>query len=303
LDDLRKADALIHVVDVSGTTNEKGELFVNGEHDPVKDVKFLEEEIELWMLGILERNWAKISRTPTAGKTHLIGLLAKNLSGLGIGEKHVDQTLLKASLLEKKLIDWTEEDKKLFVRIVRKISKPIVIAANKVDLSKSIENIERIKKEFPNVPVFPCSAEAELSLKKAAKANLVEYLPGESGFKIKEGLGEEQKKALDYLRENVFKKISGTGVQEALDKTVFEVLKYIAVFPAGVNNLKDKDGRVLADCFLMPPNSTALDFAFKLHTDFGKNFIKAADAKTKKLVGKDYQLNNRDAIEIVYNKS
>ena len=57
LDDLRQADVLIHVVDASGSTNEKGEAVESGSHDPSKDVKFLEEELELWMLGILENNW------------------------------------------------------------------------------------------------------------------------------------------------------------------------------------------------------------------------------------------------------
>jgi ribosome-binding ATPase YchF (GTP1/OBG family) len=42
-----------------------------------------------------------------------------------------------------------------------------------------------------------------------------------------------------------------------------------------------------------------LDLAFFLHTDFGKNFIKAIDAKTKRVLGKNYELKNRDALEIV----
>src|SRR3989338_5626200 len=44
LDDLRQADALIHVVDVAGTTNEKGEPITPGSYDPADDIKFLEEE-------------------------------------------------------------------------------------------------------------------------------------------------------------------------------------------------------------------------------------------------------------------
>ena len=52
----------------------------------------------------------------------------------------------------------------------------------------------------------------------------------------------------------------------------------------------------------MPPKSTTLDFAYKLHTDFGKNFIKAIDVKTKMLLGKDHVLKNNDVIEIVSGK-
>jgi hypothetical protein len=80
------------------------------------------------------------------------------------------------------------------------------------------------------------------------------------------------------------------------------LLKYIAIYPGGVNKLADKDGNVLPDCFLMPPDSTALDFAFKLHTDFGKNFIKAIDVKTKMPVGREHKLKHCDVVEIMANK-
>jgi len=76
-------------------------------------------------------------------------------------------------------------------------------------------------------------------------------------------------------------------------------LKYIAIFPAGATKLMDSKGRILPDCFLLPQGSTALDFAFFLHTDFGKNFVKAIDARTKRILSKNYELKNRDALEIV----
>ena len=90
-----------------------------------------------------------------------------------------------------------------------------------------------------------------------------------------------------------------TGVQDVLDRAVFELLGYIAIFPGGVGKLEDSEGRVLPDCFLLPPDSTALDFAYKLHTDFGKNFIRAIDVKSKMTVGKEHLLKHRDVVEIV----
>jgi hypothetical protein len=77
------------------------------------------------------------------------------------------------------------------------------------------------------------------------------------------------------------------------------LLKYIAVFPAGASKLADSKGNILPDCFLVPKNTTALDFAFKLHTDLGKNFIKAIDARSKRAIGKEHILKNRDGIEII----
>ena len=93
-----------------------------------------------------------------------------------------------------------------------------------------------------------------------------------------------------------------TGVQGVLDHAVFSLLKYIAIFPGGVNKLEDQYGRCLPDCFLLKEGSTAIDFAYKLHTDFGKNFIRAIDVKMKKTVRKEHVLKHRDVMEIVTGK-
>ena len=302
LDDLRQADVLIHVVDASGSTNEKGEPVEAGSHDPIKDIEFLEKEIDLWFFGIIEKNWAKISRTPVAGKNALVSLLAQTLSGIVGSEKNVELALKKIGLIEKKLVDWTNEEKMAFATALREISKPIVIAANKMDISSAKENFERMQKKFPDKTIIACSGFAELALKKAAKEGFVEYEAGAKEFKKLKELNEKQEKLLGMIDEKVLSKFESTGVQDVLDKTVFDALSYIAVFPAGSKKLVDSEGNVLPDCILMPKESTALDFAFKLHTDMGKGFIRAIDVKKKMMVGKDHPLQNRDAIEIVFKK-
>ena len=140
--------------------------------------------------------------------------------------------------------------------------------------------------------------------REAAKHELIKYVSGDNNFEMlnEEKLNEKQKNALNFIKSGVLDKFGSTGVQKVLDIAVFELLKYIAIFPGGVNKLQDQHGNVLPDCFLMPPETTALDFAFKLHTDIGNNFIKAIDVRTKKPVGKDYLLRNRDVIEIVTSK-
>ena len=47
LDDLRQADALIHVVDASGSTDIEGNPVPAGSHDPLEDIDFLEREIAM----------------------------------------------------------------------------------------------------------------------------------------------------------------------------------------------------------------------------------------------------------------
>jgi len=301
LDDLRQADVLIHVIDISGGTNEKGEVVEIGSYDPAKDIRFLEEELEMWYLGILKKGWEKFARTVVQEKKEIHAALGKQLSGLKVTEEMVEELIKEIGLNKEKPNLWDEDELKKLAIELRKRTKPMVIACNKIDVKGALENFARLENEFPDHLLIGCSAESELALREAAKAGLIEYIPGENEFKIlEEGkLNEKQKKALDFIKEDILEKVGRTGVQKVLDSAVFDLLKYMAVFPGGVNKLEDSEGNVLPDCFLLPPKSTALDFAYKLHTDFGKNFIRAIDVKTKRTVGKEHLLNHRDVLEII----
>lgn len=302
LDDLRQADALVHVIDCSGGTNEKGEPIGPGEYDPANDIRFLETELDMWYLGILKKGWDKFARITVMEHAQIHKALAKQLSGLGVDEGMIKEVMKKITLSDK-VTDWTEEQLMSIATALRKITKPMIIAANKIDVGTAEKNLERLKKEFPDYVIIGCSAEAELALKEASKHGLINYVPGDADFTEVEGkLNDKQKAALNFLRENVLKKYSGTGVQKILNYAVFDLLKYIAIYPGGVNKLADSNGNVLPDCFLMKPNSTALDFAYKLHTDFGKNFIKAVDVKKRMPMGKEHKLQHLDVIEIFSNK-
>jgi len=304
LDDLRQADVLIHVVDVSGSTNEKGENVPAGSHDPAKDVAFLEEEINLWFLGVLQKNWPKISKQPIAGKAHFLSLLMEILSGLSIKEAQIDKALLSLNLSEKKPKDWLEAELKEFAIELRMKSKPIVIAANKIDLPGADKKFETLKQQFPDTCVVACSAQSELALKKAAKDGFIEYFAGQNDFKLlpEKQLNEKQTAALDYIRKNVLQKFGSTGIQAVIETAVFKQLQMIAIFPGGIGKLQDSEGRYIPDCFLMPLGSTAIDFAFRLHTDMGEGFVKATDVHTKTMVGKEHPLKHRDVIEIHFRK-
>ena len=159
-------------------------------------------------------------------------------------------------------------------------------------------NIDNLKKDYPELIIIPCSADSELALCEASKAELIDYIPGDSDFKIKGDLSDKQKSALESIRKNVLKVYGNTGIQQVLNAVVFDLLKYISVFPAG-GKLTDSKGNVLPDCFLIPDKSTALDFAYAIHTDLGEKFIKAIDIRTKQAVGKEHKLKHRDGIEIV----
>jgi len=304
LDDLRQADVLIHVIDVSGSVNEKGEPVEPLSYDPAKDVKFLEVEIDMWYLGIIKRSWEKIARQTQQEKAQIHKTLAEQLSALKVTEEMLEELIKKLNLPAEKPIEWTEEDLKNIAVELRKQTKPMIIAANKIDVPGAEKNFTRLENEFPDHMLIACSAESELALKEAAKQGLIDYTPGNKDFKIlqPEKLNEKQKAALKFIKTNVLDKFASTGIQTVLDDAVFKLLKYIAVYPVANSKLQDKDGNTLPDCHLVPSTTTALDFAFKVHTDIGNNFIKAIDLRTKQIIGKEHVLKNKDVIEIVTKK-
>jgi ribosome-binding ATPase YchF (GTP1/OBG family) len=304
LDDLNQADALIHVIDVSGSVNEKGEPVEPLSYDPSEDVKFLEVELDMWYLRNLTKGWEKFARQVQQEHQEIQKALAKQLSFLRVTEEIIEDVIKKLDLDQEKPIGWTEDNLKQIASELRKITKPMIIAANKVDVPGAEKNFERIKEQFPEYIIIPCSAESELALKEAAKHEIIGYIPGENNFTIKDEskLNEKQKSALEFIKISILEKFNSTGVQEVMDAAVFKLLKYIAIFPGGVSKLEDRDGNVLPDCFLLPEKSTALDFAYHLHTDIGDNFIKAIDVRTKQVIGKEHQLKHRDVIEIVTKK-
>jgi len=302
LDDLRQADVFIHIVDASGTTDEGGKQTTG--YDPCNDVLFLEEELNKWFSNIMKKVWKTFARKAEQEEgskgMNFASAVAKQFSGLKVKENDVKDVLLKLDFSQsKKPSQWNDDEIMLFSSELRKYCKPMIIAANKADMGNSKENIKKLQDRFPDYMIYPCSADSELALREASKAGLIEYIPGEKNFKIIGKLNDKQKAALDKIKKDVLDLYGGTGVQEVLNMAVFEFLKYIAIFPAGATKLADSKGNILPDCFLLPPRSTALDFAYLLHTDFGKNFIKAIDAKTKKALGKNYMLKHRDALEIV----
>lgn len=304
LDDLRQADALIHIVDASGSANEKGEIGKPGSFDPANDIRFLEEEIDLWYFGLMQKSWEKLAKAASLEHKKIAEAIAKQFSGLGGNQATVEKLMEELKLDAENPARWTEEELKAFAIVLRRKTKPMLIAANKCDLPMAAGNIERLRKEFPHYKTIPCSADAELTLKMAAKTGLIKYVPGEGSFEVIDAakLQPAQQKALDFIKTGVLDKYGSTGVQQALNAALFDLLGYVAIFPGGVNRLADSQGRILPDCFLMPPKTTALDFAFRLHTDFGKNFIRAIDVKKKMPVGKDHVLQHRDVIEIVSGK-
>ncbi|MCW4047731.1 MAG: redox-regulated ATPase YchF [Candidatus Bathyarchaeota archaeon] len=300
LDEIRRADALIHIVDASGGTDCEGRLCKPGEHDPLEDVQFLEREITMWMATILKKDWQKLARTAEAESKDIYSMLEERLSGLGIKRSHIFEAIRNTGLNADKPTSWSEEDLLKFVDALRRASKPMLIVANKIDLPNAEANVERLRKL--GYTVIPCSAEAELALRRAAEKQLIDYKPGDCNFKILEQskLSPSQIKALETIRERVLLKNGSTGVQDAINMAYFKLLNMITVYPVeDVEHLADHNGKVLPDAYLVPYGITARQFAYLIHTELGESFIYAVDAREKKRIGENAVLKDRDVISIV----
>ncbi|NPA74961.1 MAG: redox-regulated ATPase YchF [Euryarchaeota archaeon] len=301
LDDLRHADALIHIIDISGATDAEGNPVGSGNYDPLNDIKFLDDEIARWIAGIISNGWVRLARKIEGEKKKVWEVLAERLSGLNIKEREIKEAMHVLGL-DPRPTKWGEDDILAFSRKVRELAKPMVIAGNKAD-AIPYDEVRRVvsRGAEQGYNIVPISADYELALRRAAKAGLVEYRPGDVEFKVlKPGaLTKNQMMALDriaeFMREN-----GGTGVQRVLEHAVFELLDMIAVYPVeDENKWTDKNGNVLPDVFLMPRGSTALELAYKVHTDLGENFIRAVDGRSKRILGHDYELKDGDVIKII----
>jgi len=300
LDEIRKADALIHIVDASGGTDAEGRICKPGERDPREDARFLEVELTMWLASILKRDWAKLVQTVELDKTDFFQNLEERLSGLAIKRTHIHEAIRAAGLNAEKPYTWSEAEFLKFVDKLRSIAKPMLIAANKVDLPCAEENLERLK--ALDYIVVPCCAEGELALRRSAEMKLTDYRPGDCNFNIvsPEKITATQQKALETIKERILTKFGTTGVQDAINMAYFELLNSIVVYPVeDIEHLSDHQGRVLPDAYIVPYGTTARELAYRIHTELGESFIYAIEAHEKKRVGEDYVLKNGDVISII----
>ncbi|HJX23508.1 MAG TPA: redox-regulated ATPase YchF [Candidatus Bathyarchaeia archaeon] len=297
-----QADALLHVVDASGSINAEGEITKPGMGNPVIDAYDIEEELVMWFAKAVERNKKRVLRQMTRASLPLDKALSDVLGGFKVRLEQV-QLALRRSALEFKDIDkWTWEDIKSFSKEVREVSKPTIIIANKMDLPTAEKNFELMTETFRGKLVIPCCSEAELALRRAEQKGVIKYIPGEEAFRVleEEELTKEQAWALNYVQDRVLSKFMTTGIQYALNTCIFKLLRMNTIYPVeDAANLSDKKGNVLPDVFLMPNNDTIRDLAAQIHTQLLDTMIHAVDVRTGLRLPLDYVLKDRDIINIV----
>ncbi|NLV11134.1 MULTISPECIES: redox-regulated ATPase YchF [Halomicrobium] len=295
LDELTNADVILNVVDASGGTNEEGEPVEIGDHDPVEDVDFVETELDLWLASIVDRNWEAVERASRSPEFDLDEELTDMLTGVGATPKDVATVLREMSYPEDP-IAWTDDHRETLAREIRLRTKPIVVVANKADIAPP-ENVERLR-EAAEV-VVPATADGELGLRRAADAGVVDYDPGDDDFQILGDVSDDQREGLEQIRD-VMDEWDGTGVQQALDRAVYDLLDMLTAYPVqSESKWTDGQGNVLPDAFLLPDGSTPKDLAYAVHSDIGEGYLHAVDAREDRRISDDHELSEGDVIKIV----
>ncbi|EAA31468.3 P-loop containing nucleoside triphosphate hydrolase protein [Neurospora crassa] len=292
LDDLRHADALIHVVDASGTTDAEGK--VTRGYDPSVDIAWLRSEIVAWIKGNLWEKWGSIKRRHIAVKATAVETLQAQFSGYGSTAAVVARTLDKLGLKEP-LEEWSEETVDRVVNAFTDEKFPTVIALNKIDHPDADKNIAKIAKmQDPNSIVL-CSAISEIFLRKMAKQGYIKYTEGSEFVDTREDLiadgdpdggglkelDEKNRNRIENLKDMVLYRFGSTGVNQVLSKAA-EILGLVPVFPvrntttftSGANESANK--AVFRDCVLVKKNSTVADVARKIMGDAPIAYVEGA---------------------------
>jgi ribosome-binding ATPase len=296
-----QSDALLHVVDASGGIDSTGKITEVGTGDPISDFADIEEELIMWYHKILEGNRDKVSKLIKTG-TDVSDAITDLYRGIGVTKIHVKETFRATNLEEKEFDDFDMVDSKKFASHLRKISKPTLIVANKVDVEGADKNFARLRERYNDSIVIPVSGDSEFVLRRAEQKGLIKYSPGSETFEIikSDELNEKQNNALNFIKQGIMGEYMRTGVQFAIDVAVFKLLKMNSIYPiADEKNLSDKKGRILPDLILLKDGATINDLAKEIHSDLTKGLLYGKDLRYNLRLPTDYQLRDRDVVSLV----
>ena len=299
LSDLAQADILIHVVDISGSLNEEGEVVDPGSHDPMKDITFLENEIAAWIRGILKKDWARAVRKADTEKKNIIDFITEKMTGLKILKGDIMKAINYANLDTSMVKEWSDDDLLRLCHEIRKVGKPIIIAANKIDRPTAKSNFERLKEEFGE-SIVPTSALTDIVLRNFVEQGKVEYVSESGRLEVLGDMTSKEESIANKIQTEILEPYKTTGIFETLNKAVFTILDLQPIYPvADTTHFSDNDGKILPDVFLVKKGITIKEFAGVIHQDLLKNFIHGIDARTNRRISEKHELKFGDVVKIV----
>jgi len=300
LNKISMSDIIIHVIDLSGSTDIEGRPIKPGEHDPLEDIIFLKKELIMWIFKILERNWDSVRKSIEYKRLSIEESIANILSGLKITVNQVKEALTKTGLDTRNINPKDKDNMMFFLEKLLEFSKPIILAGNKIDYQASEKNLEYLNSE--GYKIIPISALSELVLNKLSNQGIIKYLPGDKDFEVVniEKLNDKQRRALKMIHEKIFRRFGGTGVQDLINYSIFDVLNMIVVYPVrDPIKLSDKNGNILPDAYLIKSGTRLKEFAYLVHTELGDKLLYGINVRKGLRIGSDYVLRNNDVVSFV----
>ena len=305
LSDLSRCDALIQVVDVSGSTDLEGNPVGSGGSKPIEEYRFLIGELDSWILGIVENGWERVSRKAQAeGKSAIREHILERLTGIGATENHVSAgfSYVESELKSPDPSSWGREELRKISSEIRKSLFPMSVAANKADKIENFSRELQDEVESNGGKVIFTSAEAELALRRASSSGMISYQLGDLDFKLtsegEEKLSGNQRKALSSI-SSTLSSWEGGGLVGLISEIVFGQLSRVVAYPVqDETHWVDGDGKTLPDAILIRSGTTAKGLAFEVHSDLGEGFVRAIDARSGRVIGADYELVDGDVVSI-----
>lgn len=273
LSDLTEADCLIHIVDVSGTTNAEGKE-TRG-YDPLQDIEWLQDEIFRWILGNLTEKWGSVVRRHTSTKSSTLETLRQQLGG------YYATKLLIAKALDRlpglpPLQEWDDAMVETVVRLFMAVKFPTVLALNKMDHPDADKNVLKIMLKYPDLKCVLTSSLTEVFLRKLASQNFIQYEPGTEFVDTAEDLPDAGLRVLDekvaarieLIRDLVLYRFGSTGVTLLLQAAA-QVLDLVPVFPVrNINTYGGSSGpHVFRDCVLVKRGTPVIAVARRIMGD------------------------------------
>jgi ribosome-binding ATPase len=298
-----QSDALLHIIDASGSIDAEGRITNPGAGDPVADVADIDQELAMWYLHLFSNNLDKVVRLQrTKAGTDFADALSETMQGIGVQRVHINEALKRTKLHGEEAEDWGERQRLEFAWALRDISKPTLIVANKIDIPEAAKNFSKLRESYSDMIIVPASAESELTLRRAEQTGVIRYAPAQERFEIAKDakLNERQQRALSHINTAILGEYLRTGVQFAINVAVFKLLRMNSVYPVSdASKFADSSGNVLPDVFLMRDGTSVQDLAASVHSALARGLLYAVDARTGIRLPVDYQLKDRDVLSIV----
>ena len=194
--------------------------------------------------------------------------------------------------------EWDEENILALCRVIQRLGKPIIIAANKIDRPTSLENFNRLKEKYGDL-IIPTSALTDIVLTRFKESGKIQYVSETGTLSITGEVSEKEKTVLNKIETDILGKYGTTGIFQTLNHAVFNILELFPVYPvADPSKLSDQDGKVLPDVYLVSKGTSVKDFAGIIHQDLYNNFIHGLDVRTNRKLSDKHELKSSDVIKI-----